>query len=141
MASPPLIDSRLAPGPLIVVVALSVSFSSPAVRVIVWGVLNRLEKVIVSAVGRALARLIAWRRLSSPGLDPTPSAVVLTMILGWVWKCADVDTTGARLAALVGRGGVRRCATADRRAARERGHGEGRPAVVAQHRQERVAGD
>ena len=86
MASPPLIDSRLAPGPLIVVVALSVSFSSPAVRVIVWGVLNRLEKVIVSAVGRALARLIAWRRLSSPGLDPTPSAVVLTMILGWVWK-------------------------------------------------------
>ena len=40
---------RLAPGPVTVVCAASVSSSVPPVRVIVWGELNKLENVIVLA--------------------------------------------------------------------------------------------
>ena len=46
-----------------------------------------------------------------------------------------------REAPLVGGNGGAGCAPADRRAAREQGHGLRRPAVVAQRGQQRVAAD
>ena len=41
---------------------------------------------MASPLGRALARLIAWRRVSCPGPEPTPSAVELTCVDAWLWK-------------------------------------------------------
>ena len=69
---PPLIFSRRAPGPMIVVVAgLRVSSRSPLVRVIACGVSNRLEKTIVSPPPSVFAWLIAARS------EPAPLSLVL----------------------------------------------------------------
>src|SRR5262249_7447789 len=71
----PLIDSRLAPGPVIVVVAASVSVSWPPVSVIVCGVLTKPLKTTVSAPAVEFAWPTAQRRL------PTlPSSRVLTTV-------------------------------------------------------------
>src|SRR6516162_284552 len=62
---PPLTVSSLAPGPSIVVVALPVNWSAPLVRAIVCGLLNRLEKTIVSPPQSLSAWMTAAR--SEPG--------------------------------------------------------------------------
>ena len=84
----PLIVSGAAAGPLIVIAPPSASFSGPAVRVIVRAAANtRGSNVTVEVVARALARLIAWRRPSRPGSEPTPSVVTLTTERpAWLWK-------------------------------------------------------
>ena len=76
------------PGPAIASVPLVLlSLSCPPVNVIVCGVLNRLEKVIGSAVESKLSMLTAWRSVSWPGPETVPSAVVLTTrVEPWVWK-------------------------------------------------------
>ena len=74
LASLPLIDSRSAPGPVIVVVATSVSSSWPAVNVIFCGVENIIgSKVMVSAPTSEFACSTAHRRLP---LLPSSSALV-----------------------------------------------------------------
>src|SRR5262249_41567546 len=54
---------------------------------------------------------------------------------------ADVDARAPDVAALVGGAGLRGIALADGGAAGQQGHGLGRPAVVAQRRQQRVPAD
>src|SRR5438270_13495114 len=73
----PLTDSNAAPGPVIVVVTASVRSSSPLVRGMVCGVLNRLPKVIVGPTPATwLVSLTAWRSVPAP-----PSAVLTTRAL------------------------------------------------------------
>ena len=96
----PLDVSRSAPGPVMVVVAGSVSTNGPSVRVIDWGASNRLEKVSPPRQ-RALARFTAWRRLSWPGLEPTPSAVMLTTSAPLGRSKAPTSTRPSREATLV----------------------------------------
>ncbi len=93
----PLTVSTLAPGPVTVVVAVSVSTSGPAVRVMVSGPEKAaVAKPIVSAVGRTLARLTAWGRLSCPGAEPTPPKEVLTTsAVPSLWK-APISTEPPR---------------------------------------------
>src|SRR5262249_22077892 len=67
----PLTESRLAPGPLIVVVTASVRVSWPLVRVMVCVEVNRLEKTTVSAPALALALRMAWRS------EPAPLSLVV----------------------------------------------------------------
>jgi hypothetical protein len=72
---PPLTVRVFTPGPVIVVVAVSVRISGLPLRAIVCGVSNRLEKRIVSASLPALAWAIAHR--SVPAL---PSSAVLSIV-------------------------------------------------------------
>src|SRR5262249_48696954 len=84
---PPAPKVRPAAGPVIVCKPpVSLSSIGPAVRAIVCGLAKAGgAKVMVAAAPRTSARLTAWRRLRSPGGEPTPSRVVFT-ISGPVWK-------------------------------------------------------
>ena len=86
---PPPLTVTPAAGPLIVVVAVSVSSSWPPVRVIVCGVLNAvLSKAIVSAPGLELAWATAQRRL--PGL--VLSSVLLTVNVDGTQRLSSAST-------------------------------------------------
>ena len=119
---------------------LSVRTSGPSVRVIVWGVVKRLVKTMASSDVRTLARLTAWRRLSWPGAEPTPSRTVLTGDDHLALEGADIDPVAPRLAALVGRRGAGRVPV-PMAGLPGAAHGKGRAAVVAQRGQLRVAAD
>ncbi len=87
--------TRLAPPPLIVTPAVGpvivgepeLNASWPAVRVIVWAVLNTVELNVIdcSVACGTFAKLTAWPTLRSPKGDPVPSETVLTTS-GLVWK-------------------------------------------------------
>ena len=82
----PLTESRFAPGPVIVVVAVvPVKSSWPLVRVIVRGVAKTVGSNVIAAPPSVSARLTAWRRLTSPEGEPVPSMVELTT-RGLVWN-------------------------------------------------------
>ena len=137
----PLTDSRFAPGPVIVTVPLSSSSWLPS-SVIVWGVAKTVGSNVIASVppssvsqvdGLAQTQVAGWRAGAvDGGVDHQ----------GVGLEGADVGPgRGEREAPLVGGGGAVGCALADRRAAREQGHGRRRPAVVAQRGQQRVAAD
>jgi hypothetical protein len=67
---------------VIVVVALPVSVSWPLVRVIVWGVLNRLEKTIASPPPSAFAWVTAARSEPGPLSSVLPTVNVESRLRG-----------------------------------------------------------
>ena len=74
LAMLPLTVSMFAPGPVIVVAAVSVNSSAPPVKVIVCGVSNRLEKTIESSPPSAFAWATAARN------EPAPLSSVLVTV-------------------------------------------------------------
>ncbi len=82
-----LIESRLAPGPSTTGAPTLPSPISPAVSMIVRGVVPKTDgsKLTVLVPSRVFARLIAWRRSSWPRPEPRPSVVTLTTIDAAPW--------------------------------------------------------
>ena len=98
---------------------------------------------MVSLVGRALVRSMAFRRVSCPGSGLRTSLVVVTRNgLAWVWKApmsgglppgrGNPRWSVVRLAGQAG---------AEGRAAGKEGHGLEGTAIPAQRRQQRIAAD
>src|SRR5262249_7717756 len=80
----PLIVSRVAPGPMIVVVALSVSTSGPPISLIVRGPLPKTaaSNLMGSGPGRLFASAIVSRQLVRPSNASTTSRGVVNFRLG-----------------------------------------------------------